>query len=45
MQFKEIISVYTDKYTKPVNKCCEKKSELATVNAYGTYSYHLGIKR
>jgi hypothetical protein len=41
MLFKEIITVYSEKYTKPINT---KHSEILIVKAGDAYSYHLGFK-
>jgi hypothetical protein len=38
MLFKEIITVYSENHTKPINTLCEQNEEL--VIAGGTYSYH-----
>jgi hypothetical protein len=38
--FKEIVPVYCDNYTKPINTLCEKNAELLIFKAGGTYSYH-----
>jgi hypothetical protein len=44
MQFKEIISVYTDNHMKPVNAFAWQKSEFVIVKECDTHSYHLGLK-
>jgi hypothetical protein len=36
MLFKEIIPIYTENDTKPINE----NADILTVNAAGTYSYH-----
>jgi hypothetical protein len=38
--FKEIIAVYSEHCTKPMNTLCGQTSELLIVEAGGTYSYH-----
>jgi hypothetical protein len=40
MLFKEIITVYYENQTKPINTICGQNTELQTVKARGTYSYH-----
>jgi hypothetical protein len=40
MLFREIIAVYTENYTKPVNVFRDQNAELFIVEAGGTYSYH-----
>jgi hypothetical protein len=41
MLFKEIIALYTENHTRPINK---KKSHEMIVEAGGTYSYHGALK-
>jgi hypothetical protein len=44
MQFKKIISVYTDNHMKTVNAFYWQKSEFVIVKEYDTHSYQLGLK-
>jgi hypothetical protein len=37
---KEIIHVYSENYTKPINTLCGQHAELLTGKAVGAYSYH-----
>jgi uncharacterized protein YktB (UPF0637 family) len=37
--FKEIIAVYTENYTEPINTLCGQNAELLIVKAGGLYSY------
>jgi hypothetical protein len=45
MPFKEIIDVYSENHTKPINTLCEQNAELWSVKTGGTYSYHWALKR
>jgi hypothetical protein len=40
--FKEIIAVYSENYTKPINRL--QNAELLIVKASGKYSYHWALK-
>jgi hypothetical protein len=40
----EIIAVYTENHTKPINTPCGQNAELLIVKAGGTYSYHWALK-
>jgi hypothetical protein len=40
MLFKEIIAVYCDNHTKPINTLCGQNEELQIVTTGGTYRYH-----
>jgi hypothetical protein len=37
--FKEIIAVYSENHTKPINTLCRQNAELLIAEAGGTYSY------
>jgi hypothetical protein len=39
MMLKDIIAVYSENYTKPINTPCGQNTELLNVKAGGTYSY------
>jgi hypothetical protein len=41
--FKEIISVYSDNLTKPLNTLCGQNAELSTLKTGGTYTYHYAL--
>jgi hypothetical protein len=43
MLFKEIIAVYWENHTKPINALCGHNAELLIVKAGGTYSYHWAV--
>jgi hypothetical protein len=40
MLFKEIILVYSEDHTKPINTFCGENAEMFIVKAGGTCSYH-----
>jgi hypothetical protein len=43
--FGEIIAVYSENHTKPINALCGKNAELLNVEAGDTYSsYHCALK-
>jgi hypothetical protein len=42
--FKEIIAVYSEKHTKPINTLFRQYTELLNVKAGGTYNCHLALK-
>jgi hypothetical protein len=44
MLFMEIIAVYFENHKKPVNTRSGQNSELQTVKADGTNSYHWALK-
>jgi hypothetical protein len=44
MLFKEVIAVYSDSHTKPINTLCGQNAELLIIKAGGTYSYHWTLK-
>jgi hypothetical protein len=44
MLFKEIIAVYYENQTNPINILCGQNTELLIVEAGGTYSYHRNLK-
>jgi hypothetical protein len=46
MLFREIIDVYSENHTKPINTLCGQNKELLTVKAGGmlTYSYHWALR-
>jgi hypothetical protein len=44
MLFYEIITVYCENRTKPINMFCGHYAELLTVKAGGTYTYHWDFK-
>jgi hypothetical protein len=44
MLFREIIAVYPENHTKPINTFCGQSAELLTINAVSTYTYHWAIK-
>jgi hypothetical protein len=44
MLFKEIISVYSENFTKPINAIYGQNEKLLNVKAGGTYSYHSALK-
>jgi hypothetical protein len=39
MVFKEIVALYSENHTKPMNTFCGQNAELLIVKAGGTYSY------
>jgi hypothetical protein len=41
--FKEIISVYSENHTKPLNILYGQNAELSTLKAGGTYTYHYAL--
>jgi hypothetical protein len=41
---KEIIAVFYENHTKPVNPLCGQKAELLIVKTGGTYSYHWALR-
>jgi hypothetical protein len=43
MLFKEIIPVYTENHTKPINKLRWQNAELVIIKAGGTYSDHRAL--
>jgi hypothetical protein len=43
MLFKEIIFVYPQNHTKPINTVCGQNVELMIIETGGTYSYHLSL--
>jgi len=43
MVFKEIIAVYSENNTKPIN-ACEQNTKLLAVKAGVTHSYHRDLK-
>jgi hypothetical protein len=43
MLFREIIVVYSENYTKPINTLHGQNAELLIVKAGGTYSYHWAL--
>jgi hypothetical protein len=49
MLFKEIIIVYSENHTKPINTFCgedeeEEKTDLMIIKSGGAYGYHLALK-
>jgi hypothetical protein len=38
--FKEVIPVYPENDTKPINTLCGQSAELLNVKAGGAYNYH-----
>jgi hypothetical protein len=44
MLFKEIIAVYSENYTKPINTLRGQNAEVLIVQADGTYSYQWAVK-
>jgi hypothetical protein len=44
MLFKEIIVIYSENLTKPINTLCGKKAEMLNVKAIGTHDYYLALK-
>jgi hypothetical protein len=42
--FKEVIAVYSENRTKPINTPCGQHAELLYVAAGGTYSYRWAIE-
>jgi hypothetical protein len=44
MLFKEIIAVYNENHTKPINAFYEQNAELLNVKAGGAYSYRSALK-
>jgi hypothetical protein len=38
--FREIIAVYSENHTKPINTLCGQNAELLDVKTGGAYSYH-----
>jgi hypothetical protein len=42
--FKEIIAVYAENHTKPINTLRGIDEELLIIKASGTYSYHCALK-
>jgi hypothetical protein len=41
---KDIIALYSEKHTKPINTLCGQNAELLTVKAGGKYMYHRVLK-
>jgi hypothetical protein len=41
MLYKEVIAVYSENHTKPINTLYGQNSELTNVKEYGAYSHHL----
>jgi hypothetical protein len=41
---KEIINIYSENRTKPINTFCGKNTELLIVKAGGAYSYQWGFE-
>jgi hypothetical protein len=44
MLFEEIITVYSENHTKPINTLCGQNAMLLIVKARGTNSYHWVLK-
>jgi hypothetical protein len=44
MLFREIIAVYSENHTKPIDTLCGNNAELLIVKAGGTYSYYWDVK-
>jgi hypothetical protein len=44
MLFKEIITVYSENHTKPINKHFGQNAELLILKAGGAHSYHWILK-
>jgi hypothetical protein len=44
MQFKEIITVYSENCAKPINTLCGQNAELLIIKAGGAHSYHWALK-
>jgi hypothetical protein len=44
MPFKEIIAVYFENHTKPINKFRGQNAELFIIKAGGAFSYHWAFK-
>jgi hypothetical protein len=44
MLFKEVITVYSENHTKPINILCGQIEDLSNDLIYGTYSYHSALK-
>jgi hypothetical protein len=44
MLLKEIIAVYSENHTKPINTFCGHSAELLNVKVGGTSSYHCALK-
>jgi hypothetical protein len=42
--FKEIIAVYSENYTKPINALRGKNAQLLNIKAGGTYTNHWALK-
>jgi hypothetical protein len=40
IMFKEVITVYSEDHTKPINTLCRQNEELLIIEAGDTYSYH-----
>jgi hypothetical protein len=40
----EVIAVYSEIHTKPINTLCGQNAELVNVKTGGTYSYHWALK-
>jgi hypothetical protein len=43
-QFKEIISVYSDNHTNPINTFCGHNAEFVNAKHGGAYNYHWALK-
>jgi hypothetical protein len=42
--FREIINVFSEDHTKPINTFCGQSAEVLIVKTGGTYSYHWALK-
>jgi hypothetical protein len=44
MLLREIVAVYSETYTKPINTLCGYNVDLLTLKVCDTYSYHWALK-
>jgi hypothetical protein len=44
MLFKEIIAVYSENHTKPINTLCGQNADLLIIKSGGTHHYHRALK-
>jgi hypothetical protein len=44
MLFREIIAVYSDNHTNPMNILCGQNAQLFDIKVDGMYSYHWALK-
>jgi hypothetical protein len=44
MLLREIVTVYSENYTKPISALCGYSADVLTLKVDGTYSYHWALK-